>query len=82
MIVEVLANLEHFLVQGLADGRRASFTASNAADEGRIDAETAGDAAEEAAKNGERWEGSRAIIRLVTIHDTFQEHGSNGGDPD
>jgi hypothetical protein len=76
MIVEMLTNGAHFLVEGLADGGGLSFAAGNSADEGRIDAETASDAAEEAAKNGERWERSRGIIRLVTIHDAFREHGS------
>ena len=76
MIVEVLTNGAHFLVEGLADGGGVSFAARDAADEGRVNAETAGDTAEEAAKNGERWERSRGIIPLVTIHDAFQEHGS------
>jgi hypothetical protein len=76
MIVEVLADHVHLLVQGFADGGRASLAASDAADEGRVDAEAASDAAEQAAKNGERRERSRVIIRLVTIHDAFQEHGS------
>jgi hypothetical protein len=76
MIVEVLANGAHFLVQGIADGRGVSFAARNTADEGRVDAEAARDATEEAAKNRERGERSRVIIRLVTIHDAFQEHGS------
>jgi hypothetical protein len=78
MIIEVLANLVHFLVQGIADGGRISLAASDAADEGGINAQTAGNTAEEAAKKGERGERSRGIIRLVTIHDAFQEHGSKG----
>ena len=76
MIVEVFANGAHFLVEGLADGGRVSFAARDAADEGRVDAEAVGDAAEETAKNGERWERSCGSMRLVTIHDAFQEHGS------
>jgi hypothetical protein len=76
MMVEVLANSVHLLVQGFADGGGVSFAASDSAYEGRIDAEAACDTAEEAAKNVERRERDRVIIRLVTVHDTFQEHGS------
>jgi hypothetical protein len=76
VIVEVLANRVHLLVESLAHGGGVSFSARDATDEGRIDRKASGDAAEEAAKNGKRGERSRAIIRLVTIHDTFQEHGS------
>lgn len=76
MIVQVLANLVHLFVQGGADGGGIPFPTGHTADEGRVDTEAASDAAEEAAENCKRRERSRAIIRLVTIHDTFQEHGS------
>jgi hypothetical protein len=78
MIIEVLANLVHFLVQGIANGRGVSFAASDTADEGGINAQATCDTTEKAAKKGERRQLSRDIIRLVTIHDTFQEHGSKG----
>jgi hypothetical protein len=76
MMVEVLAKRVHLLVQGFADGRRVSLPASDTAYEGRIDAEAACDTAEEAAKNVERRESDRVIMRLVAVHDTFQKHGS------
>jgi hypothetical protein len=76
MIVEMLAKRVHLLVQGFADGGGVSFTASDAAYEGRIDAQAAGDTAKEATKNVERRERDRVTMRLGTIHDTFQEHGS------
>jgi len=82
MIIEMLAKQAHFLLQGSEDRRGASLAASDAADEGRIDAEAAGDAAEEAAKNGELRERRCGIIRLVTIHDAFREHGSLRATPD
>lgn len=69
--VEMFANDSHLFAQRGQDGGRPAFTASDAADEGRIYAELGSDTLVESAKYGEHRKRICANIRVVTIHDSL-----------
>lgn len=69
MIVEVFADSVHLFFEGGQDGGGTAFTAGDAADERRIDAELEGYAIIDAAKNGYRGNTIRGTMGFVTFHD-------------